>query len=394
MVNIENAYDIIDNLKYSRSTIVIDTLKANDFVLAKDYQAQINVPPFNRSAMDGYAVNCNEDLSAKLKVINTVYAGDTSEVDVGRNECVKIMTGGQVPTNLERVIVQELATENDGYVTFNETHRTMNANISLIGEDIAKGDKIGSKHQLITPSLISSLISCGVFQVEVYVKPKILFVSTGDEIVSNEQKLKPGQIYNSNMAYIVSRLNQLGFKCDSKHIGDNIDNIRSIFNLGYNLIITTGAISVGDKDIFRKFINTNQCTVHFDRVNIMPGGPCCFWSFGDDNIISLAGSPFANIVTFELLARRVLAQLTHDHTLVAQQYQINLLSSYKKTIKKTRFVKAHINHHGVSIPGSNHMASSAHEMNLCNAFIELKRGEHDLNIGDLVTVIDIRRQYE
>ncbi|WOO87263.1 molybdopterin molybdotransferase MoeA [Mollicutes bacterium LVI A0039] len=394
MVNYDDALRLIDNYSFKIKTIEIDTFTSLGYTLATDVCSHINVPAFRKSAMDGYALNAENDLTASLEVIDTIYAGSNHNPKVLNGQCVKIMTGAPVPSDCDVVIVKELATEHNNLVHFTMPKTKLNANICQIGEDITAGRQLFSAGTLITPTIISSLISSGNHTVSVYQKPKILLVTTGDEVVTSASRLDYGQIYNSNLAYLKPRMQELGFTSDHIHITDTTDNLDSLFKSNFEFIITTGAISVGDRDIIRMFIKAQKPKIIFDRVNIMPGGPVVFWEYNDTPIISLAGSPFANFVTFELFARRILSHLTGDRTMIAAEKQLILNDSYCKTLKKRRFLKARIEANKVTIPATNHLASSMHEMTLCNCLINLERGEIDLKPGDIVNVLDTRRNNE
>ncbi len=394
MVKYEQALQLIDDYQFKPKTIKIETFDSLGYTLATDCYSNINVPAFRKSAMDGYALNSSDDLTQDFNVIETVYAGSNLNPKLDSFECVKIMTGAPIPDNCDIVIVKELANVRDDIVNFNIPKTKLNPNICQIGEDIKNGELLFTAGTLITPTVISSLISSGIFEIEVYAKPSILLVTTGDEVVTSNVPLDYGQIYNSNLAYLKTRLLELGFKADTIHIDDSGQSLKSILKTKYDLIITTGAISVGDRDIVRNYITATSPQIIFDRVNIMPGGPVVFWEHNQTPIISLAGSPFANFVTFELFARRILAHLTNDNSLIVKERVMTIDDCYQKTIKKRRFVKANLKDGKVTLPATNHLASSMHEITLCNCLINLQRGEHNLQPGDHVKVIDIRRNHE
>lgn len=394
MVKYEQALSIIDDYDFKHKIQTIDAITSLNYVLAEDIYAKVNVPNFRKSAMDGYAINKDSDLTKPFEIIAINYAGEYNNPKIDLNQCVRIMTGAFVPDDANRIIVQELANVDGENVTFTIPQTKLNDNLCNIGEDIANQTKLFSKGKLINATMISSLISSGNHQIKVYPKPNILLLTTGDEIVNNDVPLQLGQIYNSNHGYLQPRLLELGFECTHKHIEDQPQELTKLLNHQYDLIISTGAISVGDKDIVRKYIVNNQANILFDRVNIMPGGPVVFWEHNDIPIISLAGSPFANFVTFELFARRIIAHLAQDKTLIPKQLQLTLDDNYQKYLKKRRFVKAHATGELVSIPANNHLASSMHEMCLCNGLINLERGEHNKQPGDIIEFIDLRRYYE
>ncbi len=394
MVKYEQALKIIDEYNCNYKTKSCTSIDALGYVLAHDVYSNCNVPHFRKSAMDGYALKGSSDLQNSFYIIDTIYAGNSHNPKLNENECVKIMTGAPVPDEADIVIVKELATEEHNRVKFAIPTTKLNHNICEIGEDIAKGQLLFSKGTYLTSAKISSLISVGIFEVTVYEKPSILVLTTGDEVINDHSQLKRGQIYNSNLAYLKNRLVELGFTCDSSHLKDDVGEIQQHLNPKYDLIITTGAISVGDRDIIRNYINNTSPNVHFDRVNIMPGGPCVFWDYNNIPIISLAGSPFANFVTFELFARRLISRLTMNEQLIAKESKVQFNGTFSKDIKKTRFIKAQLTNNIVTLPANNHLASSMHEMTLCNCLIRLERGLHELRDGDCVTVLNLRRNNE
>ncbi|MFV0246696.1 MAG: molybdopterin molybdotransferase MoeA [Mycoplasmatales bacterium] len=392
MVKYQEALNIIDAYNFNKKIISINTMDSLDYVLAQDIKSLVDVPNTNKSAMDGYAILDYKEGSS-LEIINTIYAGEFKDITLKETQCVKIMTGAPLPSNAKKVIVKELALEENGYVSFNIPSTKLNDNICFVGEDIKKDQVLFSKDTLINATTISSLISGGIFNIEVYAKPNILLLTTGDEVITKDTTLDKGQVYNSNYAYLYSRLKELCFKCSHHHLDDD-ENLESYINKEYDFVITTGAISVGDKDFIRHYVQDTKKDILFDRVNIMPGGPCMLWLFDNVPVMSLAGSPYANFVTFELFARRILAHLSNNKNLLTKEKTLRLKCEYKKDIKKLRFVKSKFKGHYVDIPANNHLASSMHEMNMCNSFIVLEPGKRDLKENDLVKVIDLRRIYE
>ncbi len=399
MLNFNQATQVLDDYQYHRKIIKIETLDANNFVLAQDIISPINVPSFAKSAMDGYAI-----ASAELKVNNsfiisdTIYAGDTHKHQLKPNCAMRIMTGAPIPNGCDQVIVKELANESEDnlHVSFNLPATKLNANICQIGEDVHQGALVFSAGEQLTATKIAVLISIGIFQVSVYAKPKVLLITTGDEVVNNQQPLAYGQIYNSNLAYLQTRLKQYGCTFSSTHLNDDeakllqlLDNCKS-----YDLIVTTGAISVGDKDIFRKFITAQKIVPLIDRVNIMPGSPFAFWQYKQLPIISLAGSPYANFVTFELLASRFFANFANDKRILAQKQLLPFKGTYHKHIKRMRFLKARNINNEISLPAGKQLASALFEMTSCNCLVQVERGEVRIKQGQLVTVYKLGGFYE
>ncbi len=209
VIKLEKAIDLIDNFNYNYLISTIPITSALNKTLAVDIYAPINVPHFNKSAMDGYAIQKVDLETNSFTIITTTYAGDNHDLFLKTNQAQKIMTGAKIANNADFVIQQELAVIKDNHLSFNLPNQGLNSNICYIGEDILEKQLLFAAGTNLNPTKIAALISAGITEVEIYQQPRILILSTGNEITTStsiEELKKSTQIYNSNQAFIASRL--------------------------------------------------------------------------------------------------------------------------------------------------------------------------------------------
>ncbi|WP_305085849.1 molybdopterin molybdotransferase MoeA, partial [uncultured Clostridium sp.] len=219
---LEEAISILnDNVKHLE-TEEVDLINGINRVLSEDVYSKIDNPPFNKSAMDGYAVIANDsNFKEKIKIIDKVFAGEVCNSEVISKTAVRIMTGAPIPKGATAVIKQEDVTLIDNnFIILNKTLKE-NENVCFKGEDIKKGKLLVSKGKKLDFADIGIIASTGIERVKVYKLPKIALISTGDEVIDIGEKLIPGKIFNSNKYSIISRIKELGFNIDyTTHVKD------------------------------------------------------------------------------------------------------------------------------------------------------------------------------
>ncbi len=401
MIKLEQAISLIDRFEYNYLITTVTITSALNKTLASDIYAPIDVPHFNKSAMDGYAIRKIDLETNNFTIVATTFAGDNHNINLQANQAQRIMTGAKIANNADFVIQQELAVIKDNQLSFNIPNQLLNPNICYIGEDILHNQLLFPAGTCLNPTKIAALISAGITTVEIYQQPRILVLSTGNEITTSaslEQIQESTQIYNSNQAFIAMRLQQCYLNSITlKHINDDLDQLVHFLTNhidDFDLIVTTGAISVGQKDIIRQMATKNPQNIIFDRINIMPGGPCMFWQYLNTPIISLAGSPFANLVTFELIVITYLSNLLHNPKLRPILVDATFQDYYVKKIKKTRFLKVNTTNNQVTLANKTQYASSIYDMANCNSFLYLKAGNINLKPNDPVKIIKLGGTYE
>ncbi len=280
-------------------------------VLSADIRSNINVPGFDNSAMDGYAIHLQEEQINKpgglsFAITGRIPAGTTgTELQPGC--AARIFTGAPIPQGTNTVIMQEeceLSKEGQSIETWRPL--SLNENIRPMGNDIQSGDTILAKGITLKAQDIALAASVGISTLAVFKKIKVGIFFTGDELIKPGDELRPGQIYDSNRYALVAMLNNLG--CDIinlEHIKDTLDDTISALNSLQNqcdLIITTGGVSVGEEDHVKPAVE-QLGQLNLWRIKMKPGKPLAFGQIGQSAFIGLPGNPVSAMVTFLLFAR-------------------------------------------------------------------------------------------
>lgn len=356
-----------------------------------DVNAKYDNPPFNRSAVDGYCCR-SEDLNqipVKLKVVDQLCAGDDRIITVKPFECVKIMTGAEIPDGLDCCIRQEDTDRGNLFVEIQKNYKRFD-NYCFQGEDYKEKEVLITKMTTISYVEIGLLASMGYTKVKVYRLPKIAIISTGDEVLMNTEKLSRSKIYNSNIFLIEARLRDLGINNIYKaHINDDhvkvIEKIKEIYNK-VDLVITTGGVSVGVLDIFHEVVKGDDFKQMFWKLQIQPGTPIMYSLYKNLPVISLSGNPFAALVNLELVVRHALYKLCPNKTFIPK-IQIGILQDEfnKKSINR-RFIRAYFENDKVYLNKQNNSSGVLSTLKGCNCLLEINKNTVRLLIGDEVKV--------
>lgn len=287
--------------------------EAADRVLSKELKSKLNVPPFDRSAMDGFAVRAEDTFGADeneprhLQIIGSIEIGSASDLEVGRGQAVEIATGAPMPEGTDAtVMVEKTSRENDKIKVFEPV--SPGENVSSAGEDVKSGQKVLEADRRLRPSDIGMLASTGNLKIQVKRKPRIGIAITGDELRKPGKSLKPGEITES-VSYILFPAVE---KCGSEAVRlgivpDRFEEIEKIFNNAsdFDALILTGGSSVGKKDLVPDAISKSGELV-FHGVAIRPGSPSSFGVVDGTPVFSLAGFPVASVIAFEMIVRPAL----------------------------------------------------------------------------------------
>lgn len=395
-ISLEEAIEILDINVKAMEAEEVQLIDGIDRVLAEGVYSAINNPPFNKSAMDGYAV-VHEDtmeLGKELQVIDTVFAGEYSEKKVVKGTAVKIMTGAPIPEGATAVIKKEDVTAVEDVIIINKTLKA-NENVCFKGEDIKENQLLVKEGKKLNYADIGIIASAGVEKIKVHKKPNIAFISTGDEVIDVTEKLTYGKIYNSNKYTILARIKELGYEVSHvEHSNDEYGKIgEKIKELSkdVDLIITTGGASVGDKDLIKEAIDDINGEKLFWKIKIKPGSAVLCSKYKDTIIISLSGNPTAALTTFELLARTTMEKLSGKEKVEIKREKAILLNSFNKRSPQRRFLRARLEYvdgkqcvYITQVKSGNGILSSTLNS---NCIIELEAGNEGINTGDMVNII-------
>ncbi|MBR1735694.1 MAG: molybdopterin molybdotransferase MoeA [Firmicutes bacterium] len=375
-------------------TETVTLVEAYGRITAEDIYSGIDVPSFPRSAMDGYAV-CAADISfadrkhpKTLKVIGEIFAGDHKDIKYIPDTAVRIMTGGYIPDGYDCVIKQEDTDYGEDCVNIFVSQKAY-ANYCPIGEDMKKGMLIAAKNTCISMAHIGSFASAGIVEVKVFKKLRTAFISTGNELVSPGDRLEKGKIYNSTLYMLAAVVKNKG--CEvvcTEHAEDDENVLADILKHCAGLadiVITTGGVSVGKKDILKCVLENIGAKLLFTRVNIQPGTPTVGSVYKGIPIISLSGNPYAALVNFELYFWEIAAFITGDSAFLCKKAKLPLADNYDKVNAKRRFIRAYSDGKNVFLPEKNNAASVISNVANCNCFIDLEAGRR-VSAGDIVNI--------
>jgi molybdopterin molybdotransferase len=388
MITLQQALDIAFSEAQILNTEAIDYLQATDRILAQDVFTDADMPPFNKSAMDGYACRRN-DLGKELEVLEVIPAGKTSEFSIGPGQCSKIMTGAQVPEGADLVFMVEYAEETaTGKVRF--TGEKTNSNICMKGEDLKAGDLVLSAGTMLRPQHIAILATVGCTAPLVYAQPDLGIISTGSELVSPETKPGLSQIRNSNGPQLVAQATKYGFSVTNYGIvQDDPAKIRQLIQKSTdtnNVTILSGGVSVGDFDFVPEIIQELGFEIHFNKINIKPGQHTTFASKVNKYIIGLPGNPVSAFIQFEVFVLPFLRKLM-NYTQSEIRFPIRMSDDFsRKKSDREECLPVQLTSENEIRMVNYHGSAHIHAYHQAFGFITVPAGKTELKKGDLVYV--------
>lgn len=374
-------------------TKIISITDALHYFVADNIRSPINVPNYNNSAMDGYVLN-HKDISQKTKLFITgeILAGHPIKKKLGQTECFKIMTGGMVPKNADVVIPKELVIENSDHSISFEFLPNKFANIRFIGEDLKKGQIAILKNTKLNPTHIGLLASLGIKKIKVFEPLSIGFFSTGDEVVSIERKIKPGQVYDSNRYLISSMTKNMGINLiDYGNLPDKISLLETKLKKiakECDLVITTGGVSVGEAD-YMKMILDKIGEILFWKMAIKPGRPMAFGKINSCFYFGLPGNPVSAAVTFMQFVQPSINYLMSGEFITTPILYAKVNTDFKRKAGRTEFIRGRFiqTHEGTFVtPLKQQGSGMLKSMTDANCFILLDENCESIKKGEFVQV--------
>ncbi len=290
----------------------IPILEALDRVLTEDVVAEMDIPPLANTAMDGYAVRCEDTEGAsrqsprRLRIVADLAAGYVLDQPVQPGTAVRIMTGAPVPPGTGAVIPFEDVEREDDHILVFKPYPP-NKNVRAAGEDVKAGQKVLTKGTVLRPQEIGMLAALGHTHVSVHRRPRVVILSTGDEVIDVGDPWQPGKIRNANSYSNAAQVlkyggipMRLGIARDS--VDDLTAKIRAGLEQGADLFLTSGGVSVGDFDVVKTVLAT-EGEISFWRVRMKPGKPLAFGTIRGVPLLGLPGNPVSAMISFELFAR-------------------------------------------------------------------------------------------
>jgi molybdopterin molybdotransferase len=372
-------------------------LEALDRVLAQDAHADLDLPPFTNSAMDGFAVRAADTVGAsadaprRLPVVGLVAAGDPGTTPLSPGTAVRIMTGAPLPPGADAVIPIEQTSPLDDEVDLLAAV-LLGASVRHAGEEVRRGQRVLEAGAVLRPGELGLLASLGYARVPVHRKPLVAILSTGDELVDIGEVPGPGQIRNSNAAMLASQVLRAGATPLMLGIArDTREAVQAALDAGKHadLYISSGGVSVGDFDVVKQVL-TERGSVDFWRVNMRPGKPVAFGRIDDIPLLGLPGNPVSAFVTFELFARPVLRKLAGHRFLRRQPVPVIMDDRVPSAGTRRHFARAFARweqdgwHAGTTGAQESHLLSSTVA---ANALVIVPEGSADIAAGDRATAL-------
>ena len=313
MIPISEALKIIKHETFVLSSETIDLENSVGCVLAQEIRADMDLPPFDRSQMDGFAIKTFDVAGApvQLKIIGESIAGKGFDGKLNSGEAVRIMTGARVPDGADAVQKVELTEEKNGFVKITEKTK-VRQNINAFASEVEKGEQIFESGEIITKNMIAAAASFGYAKVKVLKKPKAAILSTGNEIVDIGDTPQKDQIRNSNSVMLKIFADRFANVEILPSVKDDIKSLRNAIEKAaknFDVLITTGGVSVGDYDFTKLVLRELSAEVFFEKILLKPGKPTVFAKLKNCLIFGLPGNPVSSAVTFYLFARTALLKM-------------------------------------------------------------------------------------
>ncbi len=388
MILFEEALEMISHSAVPLASEFIRLEDSPGRVLAADVYSDMDMPPFDKSAVDGYACR-RADLEKELKILETIPAGKAPSKYVGAGECSKLMTGGMLPQGADTVImIEDVEITGPDTIRFAASHTA--ANFCLKAEDILKGAKVLSKGTLIRPQEIAILASVGCAVPEVYKQPRIGIISTGDELVEPSQTPALSQIRNSNAWQLLAQARAAG--CQARYFGIARDTEQATLEIiqqtaaDSDIVILTGGISVGDFDFVPAVISQAGFDIKFRSMAVQPGKPVIFATRGDQYLVALPGNPVSSFVQFEMLVKHLIRLITANTT-DELRLKIPLGVDYtRRRATRKAFFPVYLSSEGTAMPVEYHGSAHIHSYIHAHGIVSIQIGENEIRKGTLVDV--------
>ncbi|MGR5143584.1 molybdopterin molybdotransferase MoeA [Photobacterium sp. DNB23_23_1] len=384
---------ILDQVKPLETATTVSLSEGMGLVLAEDICSPINVPPFANSAMDGYALRIADlENTDTLHMAGKSFAGIPYNGECKPGQCIRIMTGAQMPEGADAVIMQE-ETEVDGDNIRFTNKVSHGENVRPIGDDVHHGDVVVAKGNRITAREMPLLASLGIATLPVYRRPIVAFFSTGDELRPVGEPLEAGQIYDSNRYGIRALLEKFG--CDVVDLGiiaDCPEKLREAFDKATtaDVLVTSGGVSVGEAD-YTKDILDEQGEIGFWKIAMKPGKPFAFGTIKNTWFCGLPGNPVSAMVTLYQLVQPMLAKLAgHSQYQPPQRLKAKATTVFKKRPGRADYQRGiyQINSEGqVEVATTGNQGSGAFSsMHQANCFVVLEQERGRVMPGEDVTI--------
>ncbi|NLS12648.1 bifunctional molybdopterin-guanine dinucleotide biosynthesis adaptor protein MobB/molybdopterin molybdotransferase MoeA [Vibrio sp. SM6] len=397
-LSVEHAQQsVLDAISPCSTFESIPTSDGLDRVLAETVYSPVNVPPFNNSALDGFAIRADDLAQSSYRIVGTIYAGMGIPAPIGIGEALRIMTGAPLPSADYSVVMYEQATTNGDTVTFSSSNITSQQNVRHAGEDLRQNDSVFSSGTRLSAPELGMLSSLGLTHALCYRPLKVALFSTGNEVVAPGSTQHEGAIFDSNRTTLAALLTRSGYTVLDMGIlpDDQIQITRALeeVSLHVDAIVTSGGVSVGDADHVKAALNTlgsNQ----FWRIAMRPGRPFAFGQINQKPFFGLPGNPVAVMVSYLMLVEPALRKLQGEQSWQPMKLTARAAEPLRSRIGRTEFSRGYfsIDSQGqVCVKTTGEQGSGIlRSMSNANCLIEIAPYIDTVKVGESVTIIPLQ----
>lgn len=384
MISYEEAAAIINRQVFSPVADVISLENSLDRILAEGIFSPLDIPPFSKSGMDGYAY-CEGDNSNRFRILETIPAGSIPRFPVNTGECSKIMTGAMVPDGAGRVIRREFTKETDGFMHI--VQEDPKRNILSQGEDLRKGDPALPCGCRIGRPEIAFLASLGIASFPVFHRPRIGVITTGSELLRPGQPPERGKIYDSNSFSLAAQIFDTGAILAARDTatddpGEITARISRLLEKN-DLLILSGGVSAGDFDYCPSVLKELGASIFFEKVAVQPGMPTLFARIGEKPVFGLPGNPVSTFIIFEVFIKPLIFAMS------GYSWKPRIVSGImrepfrRKFSERTLFQPAR--HDGEWItPVSTHGSAHLHALTKADCLLTIPAGVEEIPAGQII----------
>jgi molybdopterin molybdotransferase len=391
MITFDRAFEIVINTDFKTGDELVSYEDSAGRVLAENVASDIDMPPFNKASVDGFACK-QSDLANELEIIETIPAGKWPEKEVGSHQCSRIMTGAALPGGSDCVImVEDTILLPTGRILFNGS--VTKENYARKGEDIKKGDIVLSKGKLILPQDIAVLATVGHILPRVSRMPRIAVISTGDELVEPDHIPGRSQIRNSNASQLLAQVSRSGGI--GKYYGIVRDNEeetltavkKAIFE--NEILIITGGVSMGDFDFVPSVLEEAGVRIIFSRVAVQPGKPTTFGLHSEAVVFGLPGNPVSAFIQFEMLIKPLIYKMM-GHVFRPLNIRLPMRERFIRAFsERLAHIPVKITDEGKVTPVEYHGSAHIIALSETDGIIKLSSGINKIEEGEIVSVRQI-----
>jgi molybdopterin molybdotransferase len=379
---------------------IVSLREASGRILYENIKSDTNIPPFDNSAMDGFAVRYTDTLGAtsdnliKLSIKGEIRAGGSHRnVSVGEYAAIRIMTGAPVPAGADAVMPVEYTQEDTakGMITISSELKKYE-NIRFAGEDIKTGQVVLKKGTRLASAQIGLLASLNKSDVPVYTRPRVAIISTGDEIVEVGEELQPGKIRNSNAYILYSEVKKYnGIPLYLGIAKDSMNTVRKTFikALENDIVISTGGVSLGKYDLVKEVLLELGVNITIETLKMKPGKPMIFGNRNQTLVFGLPGNPVSTMVSFLEFVRPALLKMGGAEKLKKPELHAIAEDNIRKKLGRMEFLRGYFSiregeiHVSTTGPQGSGILSSMSE---ANCLIVLPEDSNGFSKGDRVTI--------